>query len=66
MTRTEIDEELRRAGVDPFGASYWLKDAVNSLLTRDAVDAANDAATLADVMLYRVNRALDRKDGLTS
>ena len=34
---------------DP-SASYWLKNALQSALKRDIVDAANDAATLAALL----------------
>lgn len=34
---------------DP-SASYWLKDTLRSAITRDPVDAANDAETLAQVL----------------
>lgn len=38
---------------DP-SASYWLKAAVRACLDRDPVDAANDAAVLAELMQARV------------
>jgi hypothetical protein len=44
----QIEEVLR----DP-AASFWLKDALRSVLERDPVDAANDAMVLA--------RLLDRR-----
>ena len=31
-------------------ASFWLKDALRSALSRDPVDAANDALLLANVL----------------
>jgi hypothetical protein len=31
-------------------ASYWLKDALISALSRDPVDAANDAEVLCDLL----------------
>lgn len=34
---------------DP-SASRWLKDALRAAMSRDAIDAANDARVLADVL----------------
>ena len=42
------------------GASFWLKDALQSALKRDAVDAHRDAATLADILKARVDEELNR------
>ncbi len=46
---------------DP-GASEWLKDALKSALSRDVVDAANDAELLAR-LLDREARAMPRVHG---
>jgi len=39
-------------------ASFWLKSALRAALDRDAVDAANDAAMLADVLAARADQQL--------
>jgi hypothetical protein len=36
-------------------ASYWLKNALRGALERDCVDAANEAALLADLLTARVS-----------
>ena len=46
--------EIVRVLDDP-AASYWLKDAIRILCTRDPVDAANDAEVLSDLMARRVD-----------
>ena len=45
---------------DP-AASQWLKTALRRALTRDPVDAANDAETLAALLCDRADRALSRR-----
>lgn len=40
-----------------YAASYWLKDALKSALLRDAVDSANDAELLADILKRRAARS---------
>jgi len=42
---------------DP-AASFWLKDALRSALSRDPVDAANDADVLARVLECRCHNTL--------
>jgi hypothetical protein len=42
---------------DP-AASHWLKAALRSALTRDPVDAANDADVLAQLLDRRVRAVL--------
>jgi hypothetical protein len=42
---------------DP-GASFWLKNALRDALTRDPVDAANDAEVLAQVLDQRCRKIL--------
>ena len=39
-------------------ASYWLKNALNSALNRDSVDAALDAQLLADLLKTRMNETI--------
>jgi hypothetical protein len=50
---SQIEEVLR----DP-AASFWLKDALNSALARDPVDAANDAEVLAGLLDRRCRQIL--------
>ncbi|WNL48383.1 hypothetical protein RKE25_22890 (plasmid) [Dyella sp. BiH032] len=54
MSNPKIDNIL----ADP-GASNWLKDALRSALTRDPVDAANDASTLKNVLEDRCDEVVD-------
>jgi len=42
---------------DP-STSYWLKEALVTLIQRDPVDAANDARILADLMQSRLEEIL--------
>ncbi len=42
--------------ISDFAASDWLKRALEAAIDRDAVDAANDAETLARVLRDRCNR----------
>lgn len=51
-----IDEIL----VDP-AASLWLKSALRSALSRDAVDAANDSEILAGLLGLRCDRLLGKR-----
>jgi hypothetical protein len=51
----EIEQILR----DP-AASFWLKNALRSALTRDPVDAANDAEVLAELLDRRCRLILDQ------
>lgn len=39
-------------------ASYWLKEALTTALKRDAVDAAQDATILAQLLNVRCNQLL--------
>jgi len=48
----KISERISAILNDP-SASYWLKDALRSALTRDIVDACNDAEVLAEVLSDR-------------
>jgi len=43
--------------LDP-SSSYWIKDALDSALARDPVDAANDAEVLAAVLKDECDRKL--------
>lgn len=45
---TRATDAIERTLCD-FSTSYWLKDAINALLARDALDAAIDAQHLADL-----------------
>ena len=49
--------EIAQVLADP-AASFWLKDALRSALTRDPVDAANDAAVLAQLLHQRCQEIL--------
>jgi hypothetical protein len=40
-------------------ASDWLKDALSGALTRDPVDAANDAEIVAQVLRLRAEAVLE-------
>ena len=50
-----LDFQAQRAAIlsDP-STSYWLKDALEALTTRDAVDALSDAEVLADLANLRL------------
>jgi hypothetical protein len=48
-----IDEIL-----DDPAASFWLKAALHSALSRDPIDAANDADVLARLLDYRCRNIL--------
>ena len=41
--------------LDDPAASYWLKNAVNTALDRDPVDAVNDAEVLLEVLKRHLN-----------
>jgi hypothetical protein len=47
------DELVHAICADP-STSFWLKDALKTLLQRDAVDSAKDARLLADIMQSRL------------
>jgi len=49
----EIDEVL----ADP-AASFWLKAALHSALSRDPVDAAHDSKILAQLLEHRCRQIL--------
>ena len=48
---------IERVLTDP-AASYWLKNALQSALARDCVDAASDAETLARLLAARADAVL--------
>jgi len=52
---TSIDEVL----ADP-AASYWLKTALRSALSRDPVDAAHDSEILARLLEDRCDKILSK------
>ena len=47
-----VDEEIR-AVIESPATSYWLKQALETALHRDCVDAANDAEALSDLLSRR-------------
>lgn len=49
----DIDYTIGLILADP-AASYWIKDALRSALTRDPVDAVNDAEVLAKVLHHKL------------
>jgi len=51
--------EIEQVLADP-AASFWLKEALRSALTRDPVDAANDAEVLARLLDRRCQEILRR------
>ena len=51
--------QLEEALQDP-AASFWLKRALQSALSRDPVDAANDADVLARLLDARCRSLLNR------
>ena len=51
--------EIEQVLADP-AASFWLKEALRSALTRDPVDAANDAEVLARLLDRRCQEILKR------
>lgn len=51
--------EIEQVLADP-AASFWLKEALSSALERDPVDAANDAAVLAQLLDQKCQEILRR------
>lgn len=47
-----VDDEIR-AVLACASSSSWLRDALTSALTRDSVDAANDAEKLSELLSRR-------------
>jgi hypothetical protein len=56
-----IQADIGRVLEDP-AASYWLKEALRSALSRDPVDAANDAEVLYDLLQRRCLELLEACD----
>lgn len=52
-----VTDDIAHALADP-AHSEWLKAALRSALARDPVDAANDAAHLADLLAGRCEAVL--------
>jgi hypothetical protein len=52
-----IDEEIR-AVINAPDTSHWLRQALNSALERDSIDAANDADFLSDLLGRRYSACL--------
>ncbi|HDQ4405498.1 TPA: hypothetical protein P8734_005696 [Pseudomonas aeruginosa] len=52
-----IDAEIQTV-LSSEDASHWLKEALQSALARDCVDAANDADLLRDLLDRRVTELL--------
>ena len=53
-----MTEQMKAILADP-AASYWLKEAIRALLSRDALDAANDAELLAKLFSSRLDAMLE-------
>ena len=51
--------QIQQVLSDP-GASFWLKDALRSALSRDPVDAANDAEILFRLLDERCHKILSQ------
>lgn len=47
-----MDDEIRAVMEAP-GTSYWLRQALESALSRDCVDVANDAEKLSELLTRR-------------
>lgn len=52
-----VEDEIR-AALDCASCSRWLRDALQSALARDCVDAANDADRLSNLLTKRCNQVL--------
>lgn len=48
----DVDEEIQAVIASP-GTSLWLRQALEQALTRDCVDAANDAEFLSEILARR-------------
>jgi hypothetical protein len=59
QTRSHEVTEIATVLQDP-ATSFWLKDALRSALTRDQVDAANDAEILCRLLARRCDEILAR------
>lgn len=54
MTKDEAEIAIDRIR-EGIGASYWLKNALKTSLSRDCVDALHDAQTLVMILRARVS-----------
>ena len=52
-----MTEQMKAILADP-AASYWLKEAIRALLSRDALDAVHDAELLAKLFSARLELIL--------
>jgi hypothetical protein len=59
----ETPPEAEQIVGDP-AASFWLKNALRAALTRDPVDAANDAEVLARILDQRCRNILQGPEGV--
>jgi hypothetical protein len=59
-TRYDSTKDLLQGICADPSTSYWLKDALQSLLQRDPVDAVNDSRLLADIMQARYDEVLQQ------
>jgi hypothetical protein len=55
----DVDEEIRAVIASP-GTSFWLRKALEEALTRDCVDAANDAELLSEILARRCDAVVAR------
>jgi hypothetical protein len=59
---SSVDAEITKLLEDP-STSFWLRDALRAALSRDYIDAANDAAILAVVLESRAQQLLSQTTG---
>ena len=57
LTDTRIDQHIRSV-LAGSSVSFWLKNALQSALDHDPVDAAHDAQLLADLLSERCDAIL--------
>lgn len=55
----DLDEEIRAVIASPV-TSFWLRKALEDALTRDCVDAANDAEVLSEILARRCDAVVAR------
>lgn len=60
-TSLKIGERIAATLNDP-AASFWLKEALHTALSRDPVDAANDADFLAMLLQQRLDAVTNGED----
>lgn len=56
---SSYEEKINKIMKDP-SASFWLKDALRSTMTRDSVDAFRDAQVLSNILKEKVEYHLRR------